>query len=292
MWYRVTLKNDRSDLSGGHKGLNVCNHEEADTRIFLHIDDITKQGHTSVMIKTVDTDVVVLAVALFNEIPNIQQLFIAFGTGKNFRTIEIHSLVQSLGPLKSRALLGFHAFTGCDTVSSFNGRGKKSCWDAWKSFEESTEAFISICCDPSSISSNVLKTLERFTILCYNRTSENIDINLERKDLFTKKRRTIEGLPPTGAAIYYHTLRAAYQAGQIWAQSRKAELVLPSPSEYGWVLESGRWRPYWSNLPEAGTACRELIKCSCKLNCKGRCSCYKANLPCTALCQCDCDQNV
>jgi len=30
----------------------------------------------------------------------------------------------------------------------------------------------------------------------------------------------------------------------------------------------------------------ELIKCSCKAGCKGRCSCSKNGLPCTPLCKC------
>ena len=100
---------------------------------------------------------------------------------------------------------------------------------------------------------------------------------MERKYLFTKKGRSIEGLPPTSAALYYHILRTAYQAGHIWAKSRDSEIVVPSPAEYGWVMESGQWRPYWSNLPKAAIACRELIRCACKSGCKGSCSCKKAN---------------
>ena len=40
---------------------------------------------------------------------------------------------------------------------------------------------------------------------------------------------------------------------------------------------------------------RELIKCSCKAGCKGRCSCSKNGLPCTPLCKCygrDCANTI
>ena len=51
--------------------ISDCNHEEADTRIMLHLKHCIQNGYRCVMIKTVDTDVVVPAVATFVE---MQQL--------------------------------------------------------------------------------------------------------------------------------------------------------------------------------------------------------------------------
>ena len=49
-----------------------CNHEEANTRIFLHALGMRRHsGIQGIMIKTVDTDVVVLAVALFPELSQL-----------------------------------------------------------------------------------------------------------------------------------------------------------------------------------------------------------------------------
>ena len=48
----------------------------------------------SVMIRTVDTDIVVLTVAYFQGLPNLEQLWIAFATGKNFRYILIHEIAS------------------------------------------------------------------------------------------------------------------------------------------------------------------------------------------------------
>ena len=45
------------------EGLTNCNHEEADSRLFLHVRHAAAQGLKKVIIRTVDTDVVVLAVA-------------------------------------------------------------------------------------------------------------------------------------------------------------------------------------------------------------------------------------
>ena len=54
-------------------GLQSCSHEEADTRMLLHVKDAMNCGFKSVMIRTVDTDVVVLAVAHFQGLPTIEQ---------------------------------------------------------------------------------------------------------------------------------------------------------------------------------------------------------------------------
>ena len=42
-----------------------CNHEEADTRLILHARHCAKSGHRRLLIRSVDTDVVVLAIASF-----------------------------------------------------------------------------------------------------------------------------------------------------------------------------------------------------------------------------------
>ena len=43
--------------------LALCSHEEADTRMFLHAKDAAEKGNRRIMLRTVDTDVVVLAVS-------------------------------------------------------------------------------------------------------------------------------------------------------------------------------------------------------------------------------------
>ena len=114
-------------------GLSVpmadCNHEEADTRIMVHIRHALEHGAETVLVRTVDTDVVVILVGLFFDLVTIQpscDFWIAFGMGKNYRLYHINSICESLGEPRSRALPVFHAFSGCDTTSAFNGKGKKS----------------------------------------------------------------------------------------------------------------------------------------------------------------------
>lgn len=265
--------------------LSPCTHEEADTRMMLHLKDAVMQGYTKVTIRTVDTDVVVLAVTSASRLEG-NEIWIAFGTGKTFRYIPAHTLAQILGPDRSEALPVFHAITGCDTVSFFAGKGKKTAWDTWNNFNEVTPAFCALASAPSTIEEWVAP-LERFVILLYDRTSSQTCINQARKHLFCQKARGIYCLPPTRAALVQHIKRATYQAGHCWSQMDIAVPELPSPQDWGWTKQEVGWATFWTDIPEATKVCRELLRCGCKKGCTGRCKCVKAELPCTALCACD-----
>lgn len=57
-------------------------------------------------------------------VPN--ELWVAFGVWSSFRYIAVHEMVATMNPTQCLTLPVFHAFTGCDTVSAFTGRGKKT----------------------------------------------------------------------------------------------------------------------------------------------------------------------
>lgn len=237
-----TQPRDTTDLA-------PCTHEEADTRMFLHVSDAVNHGYCKVMIRTVDSDVLVLAIAAVQQL-DIDELWVAFATGKSFRYLPAHEMASVLGPEKCIALPFLHAFSGCDTVSSFAGRGKKTVWEIWKTFIEVTPAFCSLASTPSSVDDQ-LEVLERFVVLLYDRTSTAEKVNEARKQLFSQKSRSMDGLPPTRAALKEHTKRAAYQAGHVWAQMFIAVPKLPSPGEWGWLQTSnGGWEVKWTALPE------------------------------------------
>ena len=48
--------------------LSPCLKEEADTRLLLHAADAVKKGHRKLCVRTVDTNIVVIAIAMFNQI--------------------------------------------------------------------------------------------------------------------------------------------------------------------------------------------------------------------------------
>ena len=103
--------------------ISPCAHEEANTRLILHCFHAGKCGHRHIIIRTVDTDVVVLAVTFFDRML-LTELWVHFGVGRNTRVIAVHDVVRLIGTPRCCALPLFHAFSGCDTVSSFAGKGK------------------------------------------------------------------------------------------------------------------------------------------------------------------------
>ena len=113
------------------------------------------------------------------------------------------------------------------------------------------------------------------------------DSLLARQQLFTRKSRSIDNIPPTEAALMQHLKRAVYQGSHVWGQAFVSSPELPSPSQWGWTKNTeGQWEPLWTTLSEASQSCHELLKCGCIKGCKGLCKCYKAGLKCTALCKC------
>ncbi len=98
--------------------LAPCTQEEADTRMFLHVSDAVNHGHSKVMIRTVDSDVLVLAIAAVQQLI-VDELWIAFSSGKSFRYLPAPEIAHALGPENCIAL----PFTGFHTGFAFRGGG-------------------------------------------------------------------------------------------------------------------------------------------------------------------------
>jgi len=145
--------------------ISPCSHEEADTRLLLRAFDAEKEGYRKVMLRTVDTDVVVLAVAFFSRL-DLEELWVAFGAGTAFRYIAIHEIAASLGQENCEAFLFLQAFTGCDQTSAFSGRGKSTAWNTWVAYQEATDVFRSLSKTPTvDEASNAMPTTQRFVVL-------------------------------------------------------------------------------------------------------------------------------
>ena len=85
--------------------LEPCNHSEADTRKCLHLAQASGQGHQTAYVRTVDSDIVVLAIRFFPT-RGLVELWVGFGSGKTLRDIPIHDICSDLGP--SRFLCNCH----------------------------------------------------------------------------------------------------------------------------------------------------------------------------------------
>ena len=210
--------------------------------------------------------------------------------GGKYRDIPIHDISTRLGPSVSRALPFFHALSGCDTTSQLLGCGKKTAWATWNSMPEMTDVFLSITDRPEAftITSDKMRSLERFCILMYSKTCSAATLDDARLQLFSDGSRTLENLPPTTAAYYQHVRRSILQACFIWKQSLVSYQAVPNYSDWGWNYDEQKqtWVPHWTDLPDASAACSLLMKCGCQKACRGNFKCFKAHIHCSSMCLC------
>ncbi|KAL8609398.1 hypothetical protein ACOMHN_019888 [Nucella lapillus] len=98
-YHLITTKDDcvLTNMEIDTSTLCPCSHEEADTRMMLHLCQAADEGHTKAFLRTVDSDVVVLAVSLFGDL-DLSELWIGYGTGKKYRDIPVHQVAAGMGP--------------------------------------------------------------------------------------------------------------------------------------------------------------------------------------------------
>ena len=104
-------------------------------------------------------------------------------------------------------------------------------------FPEVTEVLADLSSVPESIPDNYMPLIERFVVLLYSRTRTALTVNEARQELFSKRSRVIENIPPTQAALLQHTKRTVYQTEHVWGSALIAKPQIPSPQEWRWKRE-------------------------------------------------------
>ena len=262
--------------------LSPCNQEEADTRMLLHAS--TCVGHT--IIKTVDTDVVVNAIALFSKL-SIDELWIEMGT-KQLTYFPVHHLVSSLGEDICKGLLFFHAFTGCDNVSTFYSIGKKTAWNVFITHLRKFASLFARLPYANELTDDDFNLIQLLVCLFFTKDESIKTVDECRLHLF-QKGVSLDRLPPSSRCLYFHTLRAMLQSNTN-AISLDVGATARDPCQWGWTKNINRvFVPFWADLPATTTLKEHLIKCGCKTKCSKskRCSCKSKDLLCTSLCACD-----
>ena len=259
------------------------NQEEADTRMFLHALHASDAAHQQILIKSSDTDVEVL-VCYFGEYISAD-IFLLSGTKSRARVINVAQVCEQLGVEVCRALPELHALTGCDTVSSFAGKGRKAALDIVKADEDSRASIhrIGECVPPMR---EDLRKMEKFVCSLYNDV-HYCKVNDTRCKLFCKNQNLQSyQLPPTHAALQKHLQRANYQA-YVWKHALDARILNQGPDGQGWRVRGEALEIAWTDLALAPESVMELVCCGCRGKCETRrCSCVKNELHCTDVCSC------
>ena len=269
--------------------VSMNNHEGADTLMIYHAVCASRMypNAEEICIFSPDTDVLIIAISKYPKLA--ANIYLNMKSGK----VPVEPIYEALGPYKSAALIGFHAFTGCDNVGKFAGKGKGLWFGKFLAADEDTlQAFVDLG-NVGDLDNQTKSQLAAFVCQDYCPSGVNIsDLGDLRWHLFCKHMAESERLPPTSAALDQHILRAHHQAS-IWSQSDKRMQVDVNPSLNGWKQTDSGYFPVTTILPAAPKGVTELVKCACKTNrCESRCSCKSQSLTCTELCACvDCDND-
>jgi hypothetical protein len=162
------------------------------------------------------------------------------GKGNHRRVMCTNEIAAALGHDITCALLGLHAFTGCDTTSAFFRKGKKSPFNIMRKNCEFVETFKCLGSSPNCVESKTLNTLEHFVCVMYG-NSKMQNVNKLRcqqfqsrysgtpEDLISSASSSgmdLSLLPPCRSTLKMHCLRANYQTF-IWRKSGTAYPAVP-----------------------------------------------------------------
>ena len=203
-----------------------CHQEEADGRLLLHAVHAARECE-AVVICSEDTDVFIMCLAFHDKVG--AALFQKCGTKTRRRVVDIRKVAATIGIDVCRALIGLHAYTGCDTVSTFAGKGKVKALKLLTSNKEHQYTFFKLG-QEWDLSGDLMDKLEAFTCLLYASKASATKVNDLRYHLFCAKKGEIENhqLPPCKDCLVNHALRANYQAG-IWRRCLEQNPQVPSP---------------------------------------------------------------
>ena len=100
-------------------------------------------GHRDAVVKSIDSDIIVLAEGLFHELELLDTLYIEYGTSRSLQIFPIYEIVTHLGPI-AKVLPIFHCISGCDTTSSPFHCGKTTTWNACDWVPQLTKTLVTI----------------------------------------------------------------------------------------------------------------------------------------------------
>lgn len=258
-----------------------CYHEEADDRIFFHVNNAVKVGNFgSVAIASPDTDVFINATYHFKNL-GLQELWVVSGRSDSRSAIPIHNLVSSMDPDFVQVLPAIHSLTGCDTTSKFSTKtkavkmGLKKGFDLLNSFGRET------------INDNIIADAEAFLLSCI--TTHDVNSFDELRHIVYHEKHSkfdIEKFPPTSATVEQHIRRAFLQC-YMWTHAPYNEQIVINQENYGYVFdEDNDIIPLLTNdliSPEDFPLPCNCLKCS-----KGTvCPCRIKGIMCCFYCKCN-----
>ena len=220
----------------------VVEFEEADSRVIAHTQhalNTNTQLTVKIRSPSADTDISILAVSLLLE--GKERVYLENGNESNKKILWLGSIEMS--DMKRKVLLGFHAFTGNDYVSSFFRKGKLTCWKIIKR-NERFENFFSELGSGLEVDTNITMLAEEYVINLYGGHGKDLDafrykiVNTQMKK---NKIPDLCNVPPCKAVMQLHLSRANLVA-YMWRMSTTPGFQMPDITRHEWESDGSiRW---------------------------------------------------
>ena len=221
---------------------------------------------------------------------SLDTLWIRFGVGNKVKFIACHEIANTLTPEFSKGLIFFHAWTGVDTVSSFESHGKKK--------QRGVPGCPCLKLVPYSPNSQnqakafLLKTWEFWKLLLSNGTQNKLKhphLTMQEKPWCLKEVfNPISSLQRLLLSSFTHfVVTISWPRFEVWGRSLQRMQTLPGPCNFAWKQHGdGSYTPVWTNLQPASKNKINKI-CGCKtVKCARNCGCKTQSMCCTSLCLC------
>ena len=169
--------------------------------------------------------------------PLLGVILLAPSSLRNVQNTVISRLGTILGQDICQALIGVHAFTGCDSVSAFGGQGKIKALNLINKSHEYRQLFIAFG-QEWHVNEHKFQIVQAFTYEMYCAHTNTKLVNKRRYEMFCVKNGDISSgkLPPCSDALRQHTHCANYQAA-IWRRSLENSPTVRSPTDgHGWNI--------------------------------------------------------
>ena len=134
-----------------------------------------------------------------------------------------------------------------------------SAMDIWYVYTDFTKALSALLANPGVPPDEELAIIEQYFVCLYDRSCETSTVNAARLDLFCRKGRPTESIPPARGSLIQHILRLIYKAS-CWEQMFEKSQKLLHRASFGWECVEGRWVPLWTLLPKVSESSSLLVK--------------------------------
>ena len=131
-----------------------------------------------------DTNILVLCLAVSIRIPC--PIYQKCDTKNRTRYLDITKIFKTVGSGVCDALVGTHAFTGCDSISAFAGRGKTTGFKLLKSDKTKQEVFNQLG-HSWDLTAELFQRLQQITCQMYLLSTRTTEVNKLRYQLFCAK---------------------------------------------------------------------------------------------------------